>query len=73
MGISLNCFPSSREEALVMLYLQSQDLVGKSMSEIHTMYWDALDEIRKDMHRKEEAGFTEDFVGSDSMPYILKP
>lgn len=41
-------FPSSSREALVMLYLQNQDLTGKSPAEIQQMYYAAYAELTKD-------------------------
>ena len=46
--IELNTFPSSNIEALALLYVQNQDLKGKTPAEIHTMYQDALYEIKLD-------------------------
>lgn len=40
--IKLNAFPSNSTEALAMLYMQSQDLQGKSPEEICEMYWDVF-------------------------------
>lgn len=34
-------FPSSREEALAWLYIQNQDLTGKTPEEISELYWSA--------------------------------
>lgn len=39
--VSLSTFPESTSEALAMLYVQSQDLTGKTPEEICEMYWDA--------------------------------
>lgn len=39
--VSLRTFPESTSEALAMLYLQSQNLTGKTPEEICEMYWDA--------------------------------
>ena len=46
--IELKTFPSSDIEALALLYVQNQDLRGKTPAEIHTMYQDALYEIKQD-------------------------
>ena len=42
----IKIFPSDRTEALAMLYLQSQDLSGKSPKEIVEMYNFAYSEIK---------------------------
>lgn len=39
-------FPQNRDEALTMLYLQSQDLSGKTPEEIAAMYV----EVKKRIH-----------------------
>ena len=39
-------FPSTKTEALTMLYLQNQDLHGKSPDEIFDMYDEAYQTIR---------------------------
>lgn len=59
--INLHCFPKRRDEALTMLYLQNQDLSNKTPSEIHTMYWEALYEIRNDNDEKHKQGFFNKF------------
>lgn len=41
----LHSFPRNYREALAMLYLQQQDLKGKSPTDIYTMYLDAFEEI----------------------------
>lgn len=51
--IDLNTFPSNKIQALTMLYLQNQDLTGKSPSEIVDLYMSATKEIR-DAFRKGE-------------------
>lgn len=35
-------FPSSRAEALAWLYIQNQDLTGKTPEEIDELYWSAF-------------------------------
>lgn len=50
-------FPSSFTEALALTYVQHQDLNGKTPAEIHTMYWEALYEIRKDYREKHDSGY----------------
>lgn len=54
---TFNIFPSSEEEAVAMLYMQHQDLTGKSPSEIYTMYQEAYYEILMDMQKKRKAGW----------------
>ena len=44
---SFKTFPSSRTEALAMLYLQNQDLSGKSPKEIQEMFLIAYKEMRE--------------------------
>ena len=43
----LDTFPSNRSEALTMLYLQNQDLTGKSPSEIVELYLSTNVEIKE--------------------------
>ena len=50
-------FPGSFTEALALNYVQHQDLNGKTPAEIHTMYWEALYEIRKDYKEKHDSGY----------------
>ena len=50
--ICFGTFPSNQNEALSMLYLQNQDLSGKSPEEINSMYWDAYYRIKKDDYKK---------------------
>ena len=57
---AFNIFPSSAEEAVAMLYVQSQDLSEKSPSEIYTMYQLAYYEIRKDKREKQNSGWFKD-------------
>lgn len=49
-------FPS-RTEALAILYLQNQDLTGKSPSEINTIYWEAYYQIKNDYWEKKSNGY----------------
>ena len=44
--ISFDVFPQSANEALAMLYLQNQDLSGKTPEEILRSYYDALNKIK---------------------------
>ncbi|MCQ6356411.1 hypothetical protein [Bacillus cereus] len=46
-NVDLNTFPSNRIQALTMLYLQNQDLTGKSPSEIVDLYISATQEIKE--------------------------
>lgn len=43
---NLSTFPSDRLEALAMLYVQAQDLTGRSPADLERMYWEAYAEIR---------------------------
>lgn len=63
--IKLNAFPSTRAEALALLYVKAQDLTGKSPSEIQTMYFEAYYEIKRDYHEKHESGWFKDQAGND--------
>lgn len=56
-GTKLNTFPKSRYEALALLFLQAQDLSGKSPAEIQTMYFDALTVLRRDYLDKVKSGY----------------
>ena len=58
--IELKTFPSSNIEALALLYVQIQDLKGKTPAEIHTMYQDALYEIKLDLREKRNNGYFKD-------------
>lgn len=40
-------FPSNKNELLANLYMQSQDLSGKSPEELCTIYFDAYSKISK--------------------------
>lgn len=54
---SFHTFPKDYAEALAILYLQNQDLRGKSPSEIHTMFQNARYEILKDHREKTTSGW----------------
>ena len=54
--INFKSFPSSRNEALAMLYLQSQDLSDKSPAQIYKMYLKTLSEIREAIKEDCERG-----------------
>lgn len=56
--MSNNFFPSSRTEALAMLYLQNQDLKGKSPEELQAMYLKAYDALKTDDDSKKETKWT---------------
>ena len=58
--IELKTFPSSNIEALALLYVQNQDLKGKTPAEIHTMYQVALYEIKQDWREKRNNGYFRD-------------
>lgn len=55
-----NIFPSSAEEAVAMLYVQNQDLTGKTPSEIYTMFQEAYYEVRRDRKKKQQSGWFKD-------------
>ncbi len=57
MDDSFYTFPSTREEALTMLYLENQDLSGKTPAQIHTMYWETIKAIRADYTEKKQNGY----------------
>ena len=46
-NITLKAFPSSAYEYIAMLWIQQQDLTGKSSLEIADMYYNALSEIKQ--------------------------
>ncbi len=50
--IQLSTFPDSKTAALAMLYVQNQDLSGKTPKDILDMYDDAYEEIRQHMKKK---------------------
>lgn len=43
--VSLNTFPSCKQEALAIAYVQAQDLSGKTPEELAAMYDDAYSRI----------------------------
>lgn len=45
--IELNTFPSRKNEALTMLYLQKQDLTGLSPRELANKYEEVYQEIKE--------------------------
>lgn len=54
--VTLSSFPSNLTEALTMLYLQNQDLTGKTPEELLGMYWETYEKLKEDgqkrrMHR----------------------
>ena len=57
MSDSASFFPGDRLEALTMLYLQNQDLSGKSPEEIQTMYYETYYRLQKDRRAKSESGW----------------
>lgn len=44
-GVTFKTFPSTECEALALLYVQNQDLTGKTPTEIQKMYYSAKNEI----------------------------
>ncbi len=49
--IKLNSFPSSTAEALALVYVQNQNLEGKSPKEITSLYYDAYFEIQANISK----------------------
>ena len=47
-----NTFPSTPVEAIAYLYVQTQDLTGKTPVQIYEMYLDAYYQILKDRNNK---------------------
>ncbi|WP_018664611.1 hypothetical protein [Heyndrickxia acidiproducens] len=45
--VRLDTFPRTKTEALTMLFLQNQDLSGKSPKEIADLYTSVIGEIRE--------------------------
>lgn len=62
--VKLSSFPSGHTEALAYLYLQNQDLSGKTPSEIQTMYYEAYFEIQKDYREKNATGWFRERKGT---------
>ncbi|MDR4971628.1 hypothetical protein [Bacillus toyonensis] len=48
-NVNLNTFPSNKVQALTMLYLQNQDLTGKSPSEIVDLYTTTSKEVSESL------------------------
>ena len=55
MDTNLRIFPDSYVEALTMLYLERQDLTGKTPEELAEMYWATHDKV----HAAGKAAFSE--------------
>lgn len=55
--VSLSSFPASLEEAIAFLYVQNQDLTGKTPAEIYTIYQCAYYEVKRDRKEKRESGW----------------
>ena len=64
-NVSYSAFPSSTSEALAMLYLQNQDLKGKTPEEIQTLYFEAYYAIRRDYRNKRSDGWFRDLKESE--------
>lgn len=54
-SVNFSSFPEDAIEAIAYLYVQQQDLSGKSPAEIYTLYQEAYYEIRKDHSKKQKA------------------
>ncbi len=52
-SVELNSFPKDAVEATAYLYVERQDLTGKSPSEIYELYLNAYYEISK-LHREKK-------------------
>lgn len=53
--MQFSTFPGSKTEALALLYVQSQDLSGKTPKDILDMYDNAYEEIRQHKIEKRNA------------------
>ncbi len=51
-NVNLNTFPSTKSEALTMLYLQAQDLKDVTPEELVAMYKDTLKRIKTEFVKK---------------------
>lgn len=54
---NLNVFPKTDVQALAFLYVQNQDLSGKSPAEIYNVYLSAYYEILKEHRQKSKSGW----------------
>ncbi|MEF7657891.1 hypothetical protein AAHH72_26190 [Bacillus cereus] len=52
-NVNLNTFPSNKIQALTMLYLQNQDLTGKSPSEIVDLYITTSKEVSESLRNSD--------------------
>ena len=55
--VKLNTFPNSAIEALALLYVQSQDLSGKTPADVLTMYYEAKYQMQIDQAQKMKSGW----------------
>lgn len=55
--IELNCFPSSKGEALAMLYLQKQDFTNLSPRNLVNKYEEVLEEIKEQFGQNASARY----------------
>lgn len=60
-----NYFPSNLIEALTMLYLQNQDISGKTPEEIDRLYWETYYRICS-VNKANEAEYRKAFTTTDS-------
>lgn len=51
-NVNLSTFPSTKTEALTMLYLQAQDLTNVTPEELVVMYKDTLKRVRNEFANK---------------------
>lgn len=56
-NVELKSFPKDAIEAAAYLYIQHQDLTGKSPSEIYELYLTAYYEVLKSHREKRSAGW----------------
>lgn len=52
--MSENIFPDTKEKALALLYLQSQNLSDKSPEDLVAMYLDAFSKVRAEFKRLQD-------------------
>ncbi len=55
--VNLSSFPASETEALAMLYMQNQDLHGKTPEELQAMYYETYYTLLKDWYKKHDSGW----------------
>jgi len=58
--VKLATFPDDAIEALALIYVQNQDLSGKSPEDLLTMYYEAYYAMKRDKANKRESGWFTD-------------